>query len=43
MMQEYNSYLLKIPQTVNSTEDLLNILKAMSEEERAALMEEASK
>ena len=42
-MQEYNSYLLKIPQTVNSTEDLLKILKAMSEEERAALMEEASK
>ena len=42
-MQEYNSYLLKIPQTVNSTEDLLKILKAMSEEERAALMKEASK
>ena len=42
-MQEYNSYLLKIPQTVTSTEDLLKILKNMSEEERAELMAEASK
>lgn len=42
-MQEYNSYLLKVPQTVNSTEDLLKILKGMSEEERAALLAEVSK
>ena len=43
MMQEYNSYLLKVPQKVSSKEDLLKILKDMSEEERAALMAEASK
>ena len=43
VMQEYNSYLLKVPQKVSSKEDLLQILKDMSEEERAALMEEASK
>ncbi len=43
MMQEYNSYLLKVPQKVSSKEDLLQILKDMSEEERAALMAEASK
>ena len=43
MMQEYNSYLLKVLQKVSSKEDLLQILKDMSEEERAALMEEASK
>ena len=42
-MQEYNSYLLKIPPKVNSKEDLLKILKEMSEEERAALMAEAAK
>ena len=42
-MQEYNSYLLKVPQTVNSTEDLLKILKGMGEEERAALLAEVSK
>ena len=35
--------MLKIPQTVNSMEDLLKILKGMSEEERTALMAEASK
>ena len=42
-MQEYNSYLLKTPQTVNSKEDLLKILKDMSAEERAALIAEVSK
>ena len=43
LMQEYNSYLLKVPKKVSSKEDLLQILKEMSDEERAALMAEASK
>ena len=42
-MQEYNALLLNIPQTVKSKEDLLKILKDMSEEELAALMAEVAK
>ena len=42
-MQEYNSYLLKESQTTDSKAALLDLLKGMSAEERAALMEEASK
>ena len=42
-MLEYNAYLLKEPKEPNSKEELLEILKGMSEEERAALMSEASK
>ena len=39
----YNSYRLKVPQTVNIKEDLIKILKDMSEEGRAALLAEVSK
>jgi len=51
-MMEYNSYLLKViddeeeNKEVNAADkkgELLELLKSMSEEERAALMEEASK
>ena len=42
-MLEYNSYLLKESQTTDSKAALLDLLKGMSAEERAALMEEASK
>lgn len=42
-MLEYNSYLLKESQTTDSKAALLDLLKGMSAEERATLMEEASK
>lgn len=42
-MLEYNSYLLKESQTTDSKAALLDLLKGMSAEERAALMEEVSK
>ena len=43
LMLEYNAHLLNPPKDPNNKEDLLEILKNMSEEERAALMAEASK
>ena len=42
-MLEYNAYLLKEPKQEDKKADLLELLKSMSPEERAALMEEASK
>ena len=42
-MLEYNSYLLEESQATDSKAALLDLLKGMSVEERAALMEEASK
>lgn len=42
-MLEYNSYLLNEKGPANDKEALLKLLKGMSEEERAALMAEASK
>ena len=42
-MLEYNAYLLKESKQENKKADLLELLKSMSPEERAALMEEASK
>lgn len=42
-MLEYNNYLLNEDKPVTSKEALLDLLKGMSAEERAALMEEASK
>lgn len=42
-MLEYNAYLLKEPKAIDSKDALLELLKSMSEEERAALMAEASK
>ena len=43
LMLEYNAHLLNPPKDPNNKEDLLEILKNMSAEERAALMAEASK
>ncbi len=42
-MLEYNAYLLKEPKQEDKKADLLELLKSMSPEERAALVEEASK
>ena len=42
-MLEYNAYLLKEQKQEDKKADLLELLKSMSPEERAALMEEASK
>lgn len=42
-MIEYNSYLLKENKPADNKNTLLELLKSMSEEEREALMVEASK
>jgi hypothetical protein len=42
-MLEYNAYLLKDPKPEDKKAALLELLKGMSAEERAALMAEASK